>query len=374
MMDNQPTASLLIVDDTEANRYALTRILASAGFRIHEASTGRQALDMAMALRPQLVVLDIKLPDISGYEVCRILKADPATQHIPILQVSASFVRAEDQARGLEGGADAYLTQPVERPVLVATIHALLRARRAEEALRESERRLERQARELARSNAELEEFASILSHDLRAPLVSIGGCAQLLHEEARDKLDSEGNELLRMIQDGVALMGGMIKSLLTWSRVGAGGIQLTECDAEETLSSVIRTLWPRFEEAGAVVTHDPLPTVRADATLLTQLFQNLIENGVKYRGQEPPRIHVSAQDGEGEWTFSIRDNGIGIAPQDCERVFEMFHRGHRDEARYEGTGVGLATCKKIVERHGGRIWLESQVGEGTTFFFTLPK
>jgi len=374
MMNGRPSQSLLVVDDTEANRYALTRILASAGFQIHEAWTGRQALEMAVALQPQLVVLDIRLPDISGYEVCRILKEDRATRHIPILQVSASYVRAEDQARGLEGGADAYLTQPVERPVLVATVNALLRARQAEEALRDSERRLEQQARELARSNAELEAFASIVSHDLRAPLVSIGGCAQLLIEEGHAKLSSEGNELLSMIQDSVSLMGGMIKSLLAWSRIGTGGIQIADCDAEQVLAAVARTLRPRLEAAGGMVTHDPLPVVRADVTLLTQLLQNLIENGIKYHGQDPPRVHVSAQDGEGEWTFSVRDNGIGIQPQDFNRVFQMFQRVHSDEAKYEGAGVGLATCKKIVERHGGRIWLESEVGQGTTFRFTLPK
>lgn len=373
-MNSGSPPELLVVEDGDAGRHALNQALSSAGFRVHEAPSGQKALDMAASLQPELIVLETRLPDIDGQEVCRILKEDPATRYIPVLQVSADVIRPEDRARGPDGGADGYLTQPFERPVLLATVRALLRARQAEEALRAAERGRERQEQQLARLQAELEEIASSISHDLRSPLVSIGGCVQLLLEGAEDKFSEESLELLTYTRDSVQHMGAMIKGLLAFARTGVGGLQPVECDANYVLGAAMRLLKDRVDQTGAQVTHDPLPTVQADEGLLRQAFQGLLENGIKFHGDSPPRVHVSARQEPEEWVFSIRDNGIGIDPAHFQKVFRLFQRLYPDNPDYDGAGIGLTICKKIVERHGGRIWLESQPGQGTTVHLTLPK
>lgn len=254
----------------------------------------------------------------------------------------------------------------------------------AEQALAEAQRRtgeaeqmeaaLAEHARELARSNAELELFASVVSHDLRAPLTSIGGCAELLRELLADRLDVESAGFLNDIRDAVSHMGRLIQSLLVYSRVGKGGLTLSECDANHVLAAVLVDLRATISAARAQVTFAPLPIVRADERLLAQLFQNLIENGIKYHGPAEPALQVAASADAESWVFSIADNGIGIDPRHFERIFQVFQRLHDDESQYPGVGVGLATCKKIVDRHGGRIWVDSTPGTGSVFRFSLPR
>ncbi len=241
-------------------------------------------------------------------------------------------------------------------------------------ARKQVEMNLAEHVRKLARSNAELEQFASAVSHDLRAPLTSIGGCAHLLKEMIADRLEPEASEFLDNIHESVLHMGRLIKSLLTYARLGKQGLKLTDCPIERVLTSVLVDLRSAVEAVNARITHDPLPVVRADEALLGQLFQNLLENAIKYRGQDPPLVHIGVRPSENQWFFSVRDNGIGIDQQHFERIFLIFQRLHNDESRYPGLGVGLATCKKIVEQHGGQIWLESTAGAGSIFPFTLPK
>lgn len=261
-----------------------------------------------------------------------------------------------------------------DRRIFTGIIRDITDRKRAEESLAQQARELERRAAELVRSNRELESFASIVSHDLRSPLVTISGCVELLEQVHGHALPAEAAELLGFIRDGVNNMTGLIQSLLRYARVGAGGLNVSPCDCETVLEKVLNGLKTCIESAGATVTHDPLPTIHADEALVAQLLQNLVENSVKYRGDRPPLVHVSARESEGEWVFSVRDNGIGIDPRHFPKIFGVFQRLHADESRYPGSGIGLATCKKIVERHGGRIWVESQPGEGTTFFFTIPR
>lgn len=236
-----------------------------------------------------------------------------------------------------------------------------------------AERRFAEEAQELARSNADLQQFASIVSHDLRSPLTSLAGCVELLEEQLAGELDPELREITQDIRGSIRHMDRLIKCLLNYSRVGKGGLKTSTCDTAGVLSGVVKGMKAVLEQTGGRVTHDPLPTIRADQTLLSQLFQNLIENAIKYRSEAPPAVHVSAHRAPNEWVFSVRDNGIGIPPRHAERVFQIFQRLHADEARYPGLGAGLAICKKIVEQHKGRIWVESQPGEGATFFFSLP-
>jgi signal transduction histidine kinase len=225
---------------------------------------------------------------------------------------------------------------------------------------------------ELERRNKELEDFAYVASHDLQEPLRIIASYLQLLSRRYDDKLDDDGRRFISYAVDGATRMRDLINDLLSYSRLGTRGLPFAPTDCEEVLQDVLDNLQLVIEENSAVITHDPLPTVKGDTHQLMQLLQNLLSNAVKFHGEESPRIHLTAQRQNGFWQFSVRDNGIGIDPQFFERIFVIFQRLHA-KGEYPGTGIGLAICRKIVERHNGRIWVESQPGQGTTFYFTLP-
>ncbi len=234
--------------------------------------------------------------------------------------------------------------------------------------------KLEQTVLELKRSNDDLQQFASVASHDLQEPLRMITSYLQLLDKRYKGKLDADADEFISFAVDGAKRMQGLISDLLAYSRVGTRGKPFESCDCESIITKAIRDLDRIIEENNAVVTHDPLPTIMADTTQLEQVFRNLISNAIKYRSKDQaPNIHISAEQKDNEWLFSVRDNGIGIEPEFSGRIFAIFQQLHgRDE--YEGSGIGLAICKRVVERHGGRIWVESEPGEGSTFFFTFPK
>jgi PAS domain S-box-containing protein len=227
---------------------------------------------------------------------------------------------------------------------------------------------------ELKRSNAELEQFASIASHDLQEPLRMVASYTQLLSRRYKGKLDSDADEFIAFAVDGASRMQRLIQDLLAYSRVGTRGSDLLDISSEDALQQALLNLRGAIEESRALVTHDPLPNVLADEMQLVQLFQNLVGNAIKYQGPGVPRVHVAAaRNGGKKWSFSVQDNGLGIEPQYFERIFGMFQRLHKREA-FAGTGIGLAICKKIVEQHGGSISVESKPGQGSTFRFALPE
>jgi len=232
---------------------------------------------------------------------------------------------------------------------------------------------LQRNSEELGRSNAELEQFAYVASHDLQEPLRMVASYTQLLARRYRGKLDSEADEFIGFAVDGATRMQTLIRDLLSYSRVMTQGHSLQPADARLACDMARRNLQKSIEESGATVSVGPLPTVRADATQLAQLFQNLIGNALKYCDERAPQIRVAAEARDEAWLFSVQDNGIGIESQYFERIFQMFQRLHTRE-KYSGTGIGLAICRRIVERHGGKIWVESEPGQGSTFHFALPR
>ena len=262
--------------------------------------------------------------------------------------------------------------------------HNFTERKKAEMALKEARDNLELKVEErtaelevlieeLKRSNAELQQFAHVSSHDLQEPLRTIASFTQLLERRYKGKLDSDADEFMDYIVDAAIRMKILINDLLEYSRVATQGKEFQQVDTEDILNNVLKNLKTSIEENNAKITHDPLPTVTADKTQLNQVFQNLVGNAIKFKKpDEPPKIHISAQKENNEYLFSVHDNGIGMEPQYIERIFVIFQRLHTI-AEYNGTGIGLSITKRILERHGGRIWVESEFGEGSTFYFTIP-
>jgi len=236
-----------------------------------------------------------------------------------------------------------------------------------------SEQLLRETIEDLARINAELEQFTYIASHDLKEPLRMISNFAQLLEKRYKDKLDEDANDFIKFITEGVVRMQDLINSLLAYSRIGKNYKEFEKVDLNDVLKDTIDNLKQIINETNAEIIYDSLPSLFADKYQLIQVFQNLISNAIKFRGIDPPLVHISSRLDSKHWVFSIRDNGIGIKSKDFERIFVIFQRLHaKDE--YDGTGIGLSICKKIVEQYGGKIWVDSEVGKGSTFYFSIPK
>lgn len=354
---NRPASVVLNVDDYAPGRYGRTKVLRQAGFAVHEAATGGQALAL-LSHRPDLVLLDINLPDIDGIEVCRRIKENPDTAGTLVLHMSASSLLPSDQVAGLDGGADGYLTEPVEPAVLIATVKALLRIRRAEESLR--------------RSNESLRSLTDMLSHELREPLRQVSIYAEVLHEHLKDRTRPEEEQFFTNVLSGARRLGTLIESVLTYSRTIYDVASMTTVSAQEALEVCLKELDLLIRESNAtIICEQPLPLVHSDQLSLARVFSNLISNSIKYRSISEPVIRITAVPDGPVVRFCFADNGIGIDPQYHSRIFEVFRRLHGTE--FPGTGIGLSLCRRIVENMGGSIWVDSEVGSGSDFCFTIP-
>ena len=408
---------LLVVEDSTTQALQLRQLLLRHFGKVTVAHDGGEALALLEGDPPALVISDIHMPSMDGHELCRRIKADARFAAIPVVLIT-SLIDPAEAIKGLQCGASGFLTKPYEEGPLLARIHFLLAnpelcqprggahpetgveivfggkkyfiAAERERVLdlllstyelaiwkhrelQEAAEKLAVQTRELERSNRDLEQFAAIASHDLQEPLRMVTSYLTLLERRAGGRLEAKERSFLHFAVDGARRMQQMISDLLTYSRLGQRGGEPVPVDLNAVLAEALSNLEAARSERDARITHDPLPTLPVDRARFVQLFQNLVGNALKFTSPErPPAVHLGAVKGQGEWVFTVRDNGIGIAEQDFERVFGLFQRLHSRE-EYPGSGIGLSICQKIVERHGGRIWVESAPGQGTAFHFTLP-
>jgi len=346
------------VDDYAPGLYARTKVLKQAGFKVIEAKTGTQTLELVSDRMPAIVLLDVNLPDMSGFEVCKQIKKNPKTASTTVVHISASSAQSQHLVEGLNCGADSYLVEPVDPAVLVATIRAFFRTRDAESALR--------------RSNEELQRFAYMVAHELNEPLRTVSAHTQLLAKQLKQPLDQGTSECIDYVLDGARRMRLFIDDILKYSQAIHESREIRPFNGSAILANVVANLNAAIERSGAKITHDPLPNFVADGRV-EQVFQNLIGNAIKYRRPAVPlEIHISAQPVSGGWQFSVSDNGLGIDAEYREQIFHIFRRLQGRDI--PGSGIGLTLSQKIVEAHGGKIWVESEPGAGSTFHFTIPQ
>jgi signal transduction histidine kinase len=357
--------NVLIAEDDALTRLMLQRAVAHHGHACLVAHDGRAAWQLFQAHPVDVVISDWLMPLMDGLELCRRVRQhmERAGAYTYVIFLTALDDK-EHMGTAMREGADDYLTKPLDPTELWTRLRVATR-------VMSLYRQIAAHKAELERSNTELAQFASVVSHDLRSPLSSIAGFSQLLQEHYADHLDARAARYITGILDATKRMQALIEGVLAYAQVGAQAPPLEPIDCAVVLERALANLHAAIEERGALVTCGDLPTVSADATQLSQVFQNLISNAIKYC-RETPRVAIAATREGAEWLFCVRDNGIGMDAADAERIFDIFQRAHA-AAEYPGTGIGLAICKKTIERHGGRIWAESCVGQGTTFKFTLP-
>ncbi len=372
-LDQPSKGNILVVDDRPNNLRVLSSMLTKHGYQVRKALNGQIALTACQTVLPDLILLDIMMPNMDGYEVCQRLKANEKTREVPVIFISA-LDDALDKVKAFSIGGVDYITKPFQIEEVLARVTNQLTIQQQHRQLTEQNAKLQKLNEELARSNAELEQFAYIASHDLQSPLQAIVGYARILGWKYENNLDDEAKRYIDRIINAGWRMTQLIEELLAYSRVGTRTEEFNPTDCKTVLEEAQGNLREEISSSGASITHSDLPTIRADRTQLMRLFQNLISNAIKFRRPEiPPSIEITAQPkNDDEWLIAVRDNGIGIEPENFERIFEIFQRLHSYND-YPGTGIGMSICKKIVERHGGRIWVESQIGVGTIFYFTIP-
>ncbi|MCM1984918.1 sensor histidine kinase [Lyngbya confervoides] len=357
---------LLLVEDNRADAYLLRKLLVQeTQIQLTHCEDLRAALHSLDQHCFDAILLDLSLPDSSGLETVKaIQQANPET---PILVLTGLDDEAVAIAALREGAQDYLPKGELQRSWLIRAIHyAIERQQNLDQ--------LQHLNQELVRSNQELEQFAYVVSHDLQQPLQVVLGFAGIIDALYGDRPDEPIHQYVGDIINASKHMSRLIRDLLHYSRINSAPKPVECVDCEAVLDQVLLDLQPAIHRTQATITTDPLPTIYGNETQLGQLFQNLLSNAIKYQpaGQRP-RIHISAVQKQGEWIFGVQDNGIGIAAADAHSIFQIFHRLHTRE-EYPGTGIGLATCKKIVDRHQGQIWVESEPHQGTTFFFTLPQ
>jgi len=377
-------ASILLVDDRPENLLALEAALEPLDQNLVKATSGEEALRLLLRQDFAVILLDVQMPGMDGFDTAIRIKEREKTKDIPIIFLTAISREPHHALRGYSTGAVDYMAKPFDPWVLRAKVavfvdlyekSSLLRkqkellAQRLEERYR-AEQALEEKAKELERSNADLQQFAYVASHDLQEPLRVMNGYLDLLADSIGANPDAQS--MITRIRASTERMDALIQDLLEYARVDAQPEPFQGTNLNEVLEYALGNLEVTIKENDVVVEQTLLPTVKGDQSQLVQLFQNLISNAIKFRSDRRCVVTIRADQKDTNWEISIQDNGIGIDRAHVERIFTIFERLNPLE-RYPGSGIGLSVCKKIVERHGGQIWAESKLGEGTTMHFTLP-
>jgi signal transduction histidine kinase len=406
---------ILIAEDSPTQAERLKHILTQQGYRVMHAPNGRKALEEAHRNKPTLIISDVVMPEMDGYELCRRIKAESGTADIPVILVT-TLSDPQDVIRGLECGADNFILKPYDERYLIGRVQFVLlnrEVRKAEQTgmgvevyfndqkhfitadrlqilnlllstydaaiqrnkeLSRAKGELYRLNVELEAANKELEAFAYSISHDLRAPVRHIAGFVGLLSQSAGGKLDETEHLHLTTITEATRKMGQLIDDLLEFSRMGRAEIRHTTADLNAIVNETLSSLEPDIKGRRILWKIDLLPSVQADPAMIRQVFTNLLANAIKYtRTREEAVVEVGFRDNASESVLWVRDNGVGFDMQFVDRLFGVFKRLHRPD-EFEGTGIGLANVRQIITRHGGRTWAEGKIGEGAAFYFSLPK
>ncbi|WP_261301319.1 response regulator [Paenibacillus andongensis] len=360
---------ILVVDDRKENLFAMQKILQVLHCDVYVVQSGNEALSYTLRHDFALILLDVNMPEMDGFELAELLRSNEETKHIPIIFVTASNKEDQSVFKGYESGAVDYLFKPVNADILLSKVKIFLELNRRN-------KELEAIQSELERSNESLREFAQVVSHDLKNPLNVITGLSELLIARHSADMTPKGKEYMNQISATAERMNHLITDLLSYAQLNAKSVTFGNVDLNDVVTNVISDLSSTIERnEGQIIIQDRLPIIQADATQMYQLFQNIIANGLKYRRKEQsPIIQISLLEGNEPDTFviQIQDNGIGMKKEDIPSIFTPFKRLDNAKA-YEGTGLGLATVQKIIERHDGLMEVESVLGEGTTFRVYLP-
>jgi len=381
----QEPVNILLVDDKAENLLALESILERSGYNLVRAYSGQDALLALLADEYAAIVLDVQMPGMSGIELAQIIRRRKKTEHVPILFLTAHG--DENAIAGYRAGAVDFLTKPVQPAVLrskVAVFTELFRKssalkaeieerREAEQRIGQLNKELSERVEELAAANAELESFSYTVSHDLRAPLRQVSGFVALLREGLGDRENAQDAEYIELIQDAVKRMGQLIDDLLRFSRFGRAEFNRSLVNLTPLVEQVRETLAPAFVGRNVQWNIGPLPEVEGDPAMLRQVFASLLDNALKFtRPRECAEIEIGARKERDEHIFFVRDNGVGFDPRHADKLFGVFQRLHTG-AEFEGTGIGLASVRRIIQRHNGRSWAESVSGKGTVVYVSLP-
>ncbi|HEX2869222.1 MAG TPA: response regulator [Ignavibacteriales bacterium] len=413
---------ILIAEDSITQLENLKYILQKESYEVIAVQDGMSAFKAAVDNKPSLIISDIIMPRMDGYELCRRLKGHSQLRDIPVILLT-NLTDPHEVIKGLQAGADNFLTKPYKGEFLLSKIKYILENKhlrrnsapsddgvkvkfdgeqylinssrtqiidlllstfenavqkngelqQVNDQLLSVQQELKRKNLELERSNRDLELFAYVASHDLQEPVRNVSNYTTLLERRYRNAFDEKGQQMLAFITEGSRRMQDLIQDLLSYSRLSNVENKFEMVDLNEVVSDSFKNLKAAIDESNAVIKTDRLPAVKAVRAQMLQLFQNLLSNAIKYRNPaKMPEIEIGCYKMGSKIVFFIKDNGIGIEKEYFDRIFVIFQRLH-DRGSYPGTGIGLTICKKIIERHGGRMWVESEIGKGSAFFFTLP-
>ncbi len=380
-------ATVLIIDDSQANIYSIENLLARDDRKFLTASSGTEGLKTALTNNVDLIILDVQMPDMDGFEVAKVLKSNKRTRDIAIIFASAEKNERASIMKGFEGGAVDYLLKPLDPELTKAKVDVLLQIQlqkkellekneslqRADEQIKKLNTELKKNLDQLELINKELESFSYSISHDLRSPLRTMIGYSQMLEEEYGDKVGDEGKKWIKVIASKGARMNQLIDDLLEFSRAGKQQLQLNNIDMHDLVQILCNELKESLQCQATIIIHDLQPGF-GDAMLLRQVWINLISNAIKYSSKrEDATVEINSTADDSNVVYSVRDNGAGFDMQYVNKLFGVFQRLHKD-SEFTGTGIGLSIVQRIVSRHGGKVWAEGVVDGGATFYFSLPR